>query len=344
MAPSTAELYSAAVLGAATYFIIWRRKRAERQQTSWVAAKEWAETRAAFSKLTADNLLVITDFDATITTGDSEQCHDVMGNSKLLPTAFRKEFAPLLDWTTNAAIDGVEWWDAAHGLMIKHGTPPRAIIPRLVREAKMVPRPGALELLKRLEMLHVPVLIVSAGLTDVIEEFLRQHGALSENITICSNRLNYAGDSTPKSVSPEKPITSFTKEYAYESASTFFTEHAKRRAIIQLGDSVTDVDPARHVPYEHLLSVGFLNARPDPTKHYQTFDAIIHGNAGSLLPVSDLLDEIAPEPTILRSISNASLNSLGLDRASFSRLPRLLSLSTGEPMAVLPSSPTAPAA
>ena len=100
------------------------------------------------------------------------------------------------------------WWDTAHELMIKYGTPTRAIIPRLVREAKMVPRPGALELLKRLEELNVPVLIVSAGISDVIEEFLRQHGALSENVTVCSNRLNYAGDSTPKSVSPSPPITS----------------------------------------------------------------------------------------------------------------------------------------
>jgi len=234
----------------------------------------------------------------------------VMGNSKLLSSEFRREFAPLLDWSTNTAIDGVEWWDVAHGLMIKHGMPARAIIPRLVREAKMVPRPGALELLKRMEDLNVPVLIVSAGLSDVIEEFLRQHGALSENVTVCSNRLNYQADSTPKSVSPEPPITSFTKEYAYSSASAFFAEHAKRKAIVQLGDSLTDVDPARHVPYDHLLSVGFVNERPDPTKHHETFDAVVHGNAGSLLPVADLLEEIAPTPTLMRSLSEMSLQNL----------------------------------
>ena len=87
----------------------------------------------------------------------------------------------------------------------------------------MVPRPGALELLKALETAGIPVIIVSAGLSDVpssrsrtraralsrtptptpsltpsltqahqvIEEWLRQHGALSENLAICSNRLNY---------------------------------------------------------------------------------------------------------------------------------------------------------
>ena len=63
--------------------------------------------------LTANDVMVITDFDATITTGDSEQCHDMVGGSRLLSDEFRREFAPLLDWTTNANIDGVPWWDAA---------------------------------------------------------------------------------------------------------------------------------------------------------------------------------------------------------------------------------------
>ena len=135
--------------------------------------------------------------------------------------------------------------------MVKHRTPPRALIPRLVRDARMVPRAGALELLKALETAGIPVLIVSAGLSDVIEEFLRQHGALSENLAICSNRLNYDADVAPKSVSPDPPITSFTKEYAYSSASAFFARHKDRRGIIQLGDSLTDVDPAKKVTYDH---------------------------------------------------------------------------------------------
>ena len=75
----------------------------------------------------------------------------MLGASKLMSKQFREKFAPLLDWTTDANIDGVPWWDAAHKLMVKHGMPPRQLIPRLVREAKMVPRPGALELLKSLE-------------------------------------------------------------------------------------------------------------------------------------------------------------------------------------------------
>ena len=122
-----------------------------------------------------------------------------------------------------------------------------------------------------------------------------------------SNRLEYQADSAPKSVSPSPPITSFTKEYAYNSASSFFAQHETRRAILQLGDSLTDVDPSKRVPCDHLLSIGFLNARPDPIKHYAIFDAVIHGNDGSLQPVAELLDEIAPTMSLRRTVSRAAL-------------------------------------
>ena len=337
--------FEAGIIGAMAAISALLVLRARRQVCDWSpsAPFHWERKRAAMADLTANDVMVITDFDATITTGDSEQCHDMVGSSRLLSDEFRKEFAPLLDWTTNANIDGVPWWDAAvrptaprrvhrlalalafraralpqphaaparaapalgalstrppsslcpqHEMMVKHRTPPRALIPRLVRDARMVPRPGALELLKALETAGIPVLIVSAGLSDVIEEFLRQHGALSENLAICSNRLNYDADAAPKSVSPDPPITSFTKEYAYSSASSFFAEHKHRRAIIQLGDSLSDVDPAKKVPYDQLISIGFLNAKLDARKHGEAFDAVVCGNLGSVQPVSDLIEDI----------------------------------------------------
>jgi len=285
-------------------------KRKDRLRTTWVACEGWYRKRSTFSFVRADNLIVITDFDATLTTGDSEQCHDLCAVSKVMPKEFRDKFAPLLDWAANPDIDGVEWWDRAHALMVRFGVPKRQLIPRLVREAKMIPRPGALELLKRLEELDIPVLIVSAGLSDVIEEFLRQHGALSENITVCSNRLNYAADMTPKSVAPEPPITSFTKAYAYSSSSSFFEQHASRKTVIVLGDSVTDVDASKNVPYDHLLSVGFLNSRPDGLAHAKAFDAVVLGDRGSLLPVADLIDEVAPRSMSLMRTFSSSANNL----------------------------------
>jgi 5'-nucleotidase len=271
----------------------------------WMVNSEWIPNvsyllrrSAMLQDSTLENLLVVTDFDATLTCGVSKQCHDLMGHSTLLSQNFRDEFAPLLDWQSNTAIDGVEWWDTAHSLMIKYGQPPRHLIPRLVREAHMNPRPGALELLTRLAKLGVPVLIVSAGLSDIIEEFLRQHNAYTENITVCSNRLNYAADSAPQSLSPDPPITSFTKTTAYSASSSFFQEHSNRSTILVLGDSCSDIDSAANIPYKHLISVGFLNDKPikEAAKYAQTFDAIVLGANGSLKGVHKLVDDIIAGP------------------------------------------------
>jgi len=261
----------------------------------------WIKRRALVENTRLDNLLVIADFDATITTGDSIQCHDMLGFSELMTPAFRREFAPLLDWATNPDVDGVAWWDKAHELMIKHGQPPRHLIPRMVRETRMEPRPGALKLLARLAVLQVPLLIVSAGLSDVIEEFLRQHDALTENITVCSNRLNYGADSAPQSVAPSPPITSFTKDTAYRASSAFFRQHSRRSTLIVIGDSCSDIDAATNVPHEHGISIGFLNGKEIGTeassKHLQTYDALVLAHDGSLAPVDELVDEIARTDT-----------------------------------------------
>ena len=300
------ETVAGLALAAGAALVIYRARQRTSADTTWSVGANWPSKRAQLAACSPSDLLVITDFDATVTTGDSEQCHDLMGASQLMSDDFRKEFAPLLDWTTDTNIDGVKWWDTAHALVVKHGMPRRNMIPRLVRDARMVPRPGVLELLAELEELNVPVLIVSAGVSDIIEEFLRQHGALSENVTVCSNRLNYAADSAPSSVSPDPPITSFTKAYAYSSSSAFFRQHAARKSLIVLGDSVTDVDASINVPHDVSLSVGFLNSRPDATKHSAAFDCVVHGDRGSLAPVAELLNEIAPGKMMGRTLSNAS--------------------------------------
>jgi len=304
------EQVALAALGVASALLVWLAAEKRRHKTAWHAMEGWISKRPIYKFVNPDKLMVITDFDATITSGDSQQCHDLFGESKLMSAPFRAQFAPLLDWAANPDIDGVEWWDRAHSLMVQHGMPPRNLIPRLVREARMIPRPGALEMLKRLDELNIPVLIVSAGVSDVIEEFLRQHGALSENIAVCSNRLNYAGDSAPKSTSPSPPITSFTKSYAYSSASSFFAAHAERKYLLVLGDSTTDVDASENVPHDQCLSVGFLNSRPDGVPHAKAFDAVVLGNDGSLQPVAELLDEIAPPVSIYRSLSKKALHGL----------------------------------
>ena len=66
--------------------------------------------------LAPQNLIVITDFDATLTCGDGPQCHDVLGTAPSLPASLRADFAPLLDFSVPhpPAWHGAKWWERAN--------------------------------------------------------------------------------------------------------------------------------------------------------------------------------------------------------------------------------------
>ena len=151
---------------------------------------------------------------------------------------------------------------------------------------------------------HLGAILVS----DAAPPHPPQHSAWTENISICSNRLNYAADSVPSSIAPTPPITSFTKATAYSASSNFFKQHAARSTIVVMGDSCSDIDSAVNIPYEHMLSIGFLNDKPmlDAAKYAQTFDALVLGSEGSLAGVDALLDDIVAGPSPVASPTKAN--------------------------------------
>ena len=99
-----------------------------------------------------------------------------------------------------------------------------------------------------------------------------------------------------------------TKATAYSASSNFFKQHAARSTIVVMGDSCSDIDSAVNIPYEHMLSIGFLNDKPmlDAAKYAQTFDALVLGAEGSLAGVDALLDDIVAGPSPVASPTKAN--------------------------------------
>jgi hypothetical protein len=119
----------------------------------------FAAKRAELLGRPISDLLVVTDFDLTLTCGTSLQCHDVLGTAACMPAGARAEFAELLDFSRPfpAHLQREAWWHRANDILLAHGAPLRHHLPLLVGEAGMAPRPGALELLAKLAQLDVPV-------------------------------------------------------------------------------------------------------------------------------------------------------------------------------------------
>ena len=286
------------------------------------SAMAWTPETAVLTRSSAGSgaashqqVLVVSDFDLTLTAGGSAQCHDVLGDHPALPE-LHEDFSELLDFSKPhpAELAGDGWWVRANEIIVKSRIRLRGLLPRLVRErtrshGSMEPRPGGVELLRRCAELRVPVLVVSAGFCDVIEHWLSVHGGMPPEdaddeclVRVSSNRLRFADDDDRvRAVTPTPPVTSMTKDRTYERNAAWFEAHASRRTLLVLGDRVSDLDVLKGVPpsrFDRIVRVGVRNDVPewDQPKEVDdfraAFDVVVVGDRGSLEPVATLLDDL----------------------------------------------------
>ena len=251
-----------------------------------------------------DDTICIIDFDRTITDGSSAQCHDVIGAGAIMPTAIHAGFGPLLDFSKpEKVLKGDAWWYRANELLLEHARD--VLTPESVTSLALAAplfgtstqpmrlRDGAASLLSQLDELNVPVLIVSAGFTEVIQAFLQANRVqLGRNVRVCSNRLVFASGRL-HAIEPTPPITGYNKHMTYERNREWFEAHPTRRSLLVVGDSLGDLKCAEGVPADYrVTSVGIFNeadGRSTVEQYEEAFTAVVVGNGGSLKPVYDLV-------------------------------------------------------
>lgn len=123
--------------------------------------------------------------------------------------------------------------------------------------------------MKDLDDAKVPILIFSAGVGDVIDEALRQHGVMKPNVKVISNYMTYDSKGKLNKFSVP-PINVFNKNESEVSLSgSYFQDVVDRRNVILLGDSIGDLQMSHgvHSP-RTVLTIGFLN----DTVSWPTYD------------------------------------------------------------------------
>jgi len=120
-------------------------------------------------------------------------------------------------------------------------------------------RDNAKEMLETLHKAHIPVLIFSAGIGDVLEEILHQNDIYYPNIKIVSNYMNYNKNGALQGFK-EPIIHIFNKNESVLGEDSYFLDLAHRGNAILMGDSDGDADMASgmHEPGA-ILKIGFLN-------------------------------------------------------------------------------------
>ncbi|MEK6901150.1 MAG: hypothetical protein AABX37_02310, partial [Nanoarchaeota archaeon] len=183
-----------------------------------------------------------------------------------------------------------EWWSTHLALMMECGMN-KEVIQDIIEKKQVVPREGLFEFMDMLTLHNIPFLIFSAGLGDVIEEFLRSEGKLTPNVYIISNFYEF--DEQGKVLGyKSKIIHSCNKKEIELKGTPYYLLIEKRKNILLLGDSLEDIDMTEGIDYDNIIRIGFMNENTgELDKYAQAFDAVIVED-GPMTFVNELIKKV----------------------------------------------------
>ncbi|RLN50290.1 hypothetical protein BBJ29_003514 [Phytophthora kernoviae] len=293
---------------------------------------EFARKMKKFTKDGPGQLLVIADFDRTLTPyykqrsdpkaplEQESSSHGLLMTSKVLqPQVCAREqelfarFYPVEMSPTLSAEEKLpfmeQWWNSAHALLVDYKLTDDQV-KQAVALGSLSYRQGFHPLFKLLQDRQVPTLIFSAGLYEVIHAALerefaaesKRNGAKSvdkklftpNNVHVVSNMMRFNAQGIIEGFNGTL-IHSLNKTARVLLDSPFWEECQleKRRNVLLLGDSRGDVRMAEGLKAEEIIRVGYLNVHVDEAlDEYLDLYDVVIVNDGTLIPVEMLIDQI----------------------------------------------------
>lgn len=243
-----------------------------------------------------NKLYFVADFDYTLTTKDSQNCWSILSTIPNISENYIKKSRQNNDYylpiEQDDSIDEkikkeimFDWYQQHTNLLIKYHLKEKDII-KISQSESLKLRKGVIELLTFTNQNNIPFIIVSAGISNIIEEVLKKHNCFFNNVYIISNIFKFK-DGEIKSLR-NKIIHPLNKDEI--EIPTKIKEILKDRdEIIILGDNIGDTK-IRIKENQKNLKVGFLNYT-DNTKliNYKKHFDIVYSPNSSLVNLLNFL-------------------------------------------------------
>lgn len=233
--------------------------------------------------LNKENMYVIMDFDGTITKHTKVDSWDVAGDS--LGEKFKKELVELYDIYRPIEIDYnisceekkkkmEEWYTKCICLYYKYNLK-KSDLENSIASCNMLFRDGAKEFFNDMNKRNVPVIILSAGIGNVIEEFLKNNNCYYKNIYIISNfiEFDYAGNMKEFD---GRIIYTMNKKLDINVLEKFCEKLQGRDNKLLFGDLIEDKNMIDKSEWDSTISVGFLENNIENLDFYKdAFDIVL---------------------------------------------------------------------
>jgi hypothetical protein len=268
----------------------------------------------------ASSLLLIIDYDLTISASATAECHHMLRDSVSVPESFRADVRTLFDardpqHAQHRAIYGSEadedrphrFWMHYNKLLVQHrvthGMIESAVAEEGRRRGGRLLREGVCELLTLCDAAGVLVVILSAGLEQVITAAFAHDGvALPADCRLLTNRCVFGDGGCCVAVEPSHPPASREGKLLLLGS---LTEAAERSLVLLVGDKPVDARVAKGLVHGTAprveLSFGFFNdaaiADSAVPALKSDWEAAFHllatrGSSCSFAPVTELVRQL----------------------------------------------------
>jgi len=231
------------------------------------------------------NFFAIIDFDHTLTTKESIASMGII--PQFLGGECWKERIKIFEYYRPLELDYTieenkkreimkEWAGKSFNLLSKYLTSQK-IIEDALKNANIHLRLGAKEFLKDLYDKKVPVVIMSAGVGNLIKEFLKINDVLFDNIILISNFFEIKDNKSY--IDTDNLISSSNKNYS--KVPEEIREALKNKEKILLcGDIVEDIRMVDDEQKNKTLTIGFLDYNIDNNFdiYNKNFDIVLAGD------------------------------------------------------------------
>jgi len=187
-----------------------------------------------------------------------------------------------------------EWWSTHYNLLAECGLDEKTIkqaVKDLIKEDKIKLRENAKEFLKILNKQNIPLIILSsAGIGNMVTEFLNEQKLMFKNIHFIGNTLEFNKTGKFGGIKDKKIIHVLNKNEAELKSLPVYKEIEKRRNIILLGDSIDDLGMIEGFSYKNVIKIVFVNYEDEDNleEYKRNFDIIIT-NDGSFEEINNIL-------------------------------------------------------
>lgn len=227
----------------------------------------WDEDKIkSLNKLTPNDIYILTDFDGTITKVTSDSSWASIFKNPQVSQEFIDECTKIYEHYHKYEVDEnlsleeklpimKEWYEQNIATLKKFNIT-KDIIDYAANNNRIIDfRDGAADFLKRMFEKNIPVIIISAGVGNIIEQFLIKNNCNYPNIYICSNFLEYQ-DNLITGVKDNNLIHPLNKNEV--SIPPNVQEQIKdRNNAILLGNSIADLDMASN--QKNVYKISFLD-------------------------------------------------------------------------------------